>query len=350
MDHYLNPADDDARDETLRRTRDLLQWNPAVPRPRKELSDKTLRLLANREEQRRDAVSEYWAKHASRLPEVKSFRQEVLADRLLSSDEAQDFLISPGALMFSAEDLASRRIDPARHRATVTEEQAQYLGPYRAVVVVESPHAELEFKRSSTPTNVWDGERPRGDDQLFVRVEGRTVVEAQPWYGSAVHALAQASAAVDSAKYPWRKGDAGWFILTGEVPKVPAIGYSFDWTMGSRGTRVVIDMQVEPWISVDRVADLYKRLQNETLGGRNRPISDRRISLFRFATNATNDNGEVPPWRELMIEWNNQFPKWTYDNVRNFSRDYWAGARGLIFPKYRLFWSVEENHGKARKR
>lgn len=339
-DGYLHLVDDDDPIATLNRTRLLLQLTSGDP-PRRHsrritVADKTLRAVAKRDEIRRDAVSEYWARDASTASEVKRFRREVLRDRLLTSDEAQDFLISPAALMFSSLVLAANKVDPARHKATVVKEEAKFLGPYHAVVHVEQPATDLKFEVGSTEHNVWDGERPRGTEQLFVRVEGRVRVEARAWLSSVVAELKRAADSLERHNYPWLPGDAAWFILTGETPKVAALGHSIDWRLGSQGNRAVIKIHVEPWISANRVTALYRDLQRQILGRHNRPVSERRVALFHFVTTHMDDDGKLPPWRRLLEDWNKRQPRYKYDNVRNFSRDYWAAARLLLFPKLHL--------------
>jgi hypothetical protein len=343
-DGYLHVEGAGELVDVLKRTRWLLQFNTSdskrTPRrrpTRKLASEKTLRALAKRDELRRDAVSVYWAKDASTQGEVRRFRQEVLGGRLLTSDEAQDLLISPAALMFSVDELVAKNIEPARHHARVTTQEAEFRGAYRAVVQVKRPRVRLEFRVDATDSNPWDGQRPLGTEELNVRVEGRVRVQARAWRGSVLHLVKQVAEALERRNYPWLAGDAAWFILTGQAPSIAAIGHSIDWRMGSHGTRAVINLHVEPWVSVERVTALYRELQTQILGGHNRPISERRIALFRFVTERADDEGELPPWRALIGEWNDFQHKWKYQNVRNFSRDYWAAARMLLFPKYKLF-------------
>lgn len=335
-DGYLHTENDSERDEALSRTQFLLDFDPPQSTRLKLPSDRALRLLAERDVQRRDAVSEYWARDAERQPAVRRFRDAALGGVLLTPGEARTFLASPAALMFGVDELLTQDIDPARHIATIKSEDARFLGPYRAVVEVTSPPVELEFKVATSSSNPWDGVRPQSAIELAVQGEDGGVVTVHPWPGSAVDDLRSASMALK--RYAWREGEAAWFILTGTTPPVVPFGHTLDWRMGSLGNRAVIKLEIEPWISVERVAYVYATLQQRILGGHNRIMSERRIALFRFVTQRADDDGEAPPWRTLMDEWNEaRGTRWRYENVRNFARDYRAAARGMLFPKYR-FW------------
>jgi len=337
-DGYLHVEDDDERDEALVRAQFLLRFDVRESKRLKLPSEKALRTLAERDVQRCDAVSEYWARDAARQPDVRRFRKEILSGLLLTPAEARRFLTSPAALMFDADHLRGEGVDPARHDAMIVVEEATYRGPYRAVVEVLGPGVSLEFGRAASKSYLWDGERPLSPEELRVRVDDGRVVSVRPWLGSVVYDLRRVSETLERRRYPWREGDAAWFVLTGQTPIVMVVGHKLDWQIGSLGNRAVIKLEIEPWISVERVAYLYSVLQRRVLGGHNRPMSERRITLFRFITERTSDDGELPKWRALMDDWNRLHGKrWKYENVRNFSRDYWAAARGLLFPKYR-FW------------
>jgi hypothetical protein len=167
--------------------------------------------------------------------------------------------------------------------------------------------------------------------RLLAPVKARRFLETS---GDARETLSRVAG---SLRYPWQPGEAEWFILTGEIPRVPALGHSFGVHVASHGNRAVIHIDVEPWVSAERVTALYRDLQKAILRNRhNRPISERRLTLFRFVTEHADDEGEIAPWRALLPEWNRRHKRWTYRNVRNFSRDYWAVARLLLFPTYNL--------------
>jgi hypothetical protein len=88
---------------------------------------------------------------------------------------------------------------------------------------------------------------------------------------------------------------------------------------------------------------MYRRAQNEFLGRHNRPISERRLELFRYVNARTSDpERKTAPWRALMEEWNHAHLEWSYGDVRNFARDYWNAFRLILFPKY----AMRDRYGK----
>jgi hypothetical protein len=332
-DSFLHVEGEAEQQDLLNRTRKLVQLTSVGQHRQadrrskrtKLASEPALRALAKRDVLRRDAISEYWAKDASRQREVVRFRTEVLGGKLLTSDEAWEFLESPAASMFSVDELVAANVDPVRHSATFTDRDAA-ASPFPTLVFIEKPVITLEV----------GGERLSTRVERMIRAGGRWVrTYTSP--GSVADLYRRVTEALERHKYPWQAGDAGWFILTGQTPVVAPLGHSINWHVGSHGNRAVINIHVEPSISVERVTALYRDLQSAILGHRyNRPVSERRIALFRFVTEQADDSGEIPPWRTLMPEWNRRHKKWKYENVRNFSRDYWAAARLLLFPEYKI--------------
>jgi hypothetical protein len=325
-DHYFADQGEDALEALLNRTQRLLQMTArtrrekparrALPSP----SERELRNLAKNDVMRRDAISEYLAMDASTRIEVKRFRAEVLGGQLLTEEEALRLLESPAAQMFSAKALRAAGIDPVRHEAELLEEQGYPQKSYRALV--RAGGSTLEFSPRASERREWR-----------VRLVGRWL-SLLIWDGSVTHELRRVASVL---RYTWREGQAEWFILTGRTPLLSALGHSYDIHVASHGNRAVINLHVDAWVSAERVLALYRDLQKSILGNRhNRPISERRLTLFRFVTEQADEEGEIPPWRTLIVEWNRRYTKWRYENVRNFSRDYWAAARLLLFPAYNL--------------
>jgi hypothetical protein len=325
-DHYFTDEGDDALELLLRRAHRLLQMTvktrreklarTALPSP----SERELRNLARSDVMRRDAISEYSAMDASTRIEVKRFRGDVLGGELLNDREALRFLESPAAQAFSVSALRTAGIDPVRHEAELLKEQGDPQKSYHAAVRANG--STLEFSSTGSERNEWQ-----------VRLGGR-LLSLRVWDGSVIHDLRRVASIL---RYTWREGEAEWFILTGRTPVLSALAHSYDIHVASHGNRAVINLRVDAWVSAERVLALYRELQKAILRNRhNRPISERRLTLFRFVTEHADDEGEIPPWRTLLPEWNQRHKKWTYKNVRNFSRDYWAAARLLLFPKYNL--------------
>ncbi len=108
--------------------RALLLLKPVRAKPKKPAPSLASRgaiasvRMSKAEELRRDALSAYFAGEAAANPSVHRFRSEVLADRLLSGDEARDWLRSAAVRTFGREAFKARGVDPVQHRATLVRE------------------------------------------------------------------------------------------------------------------------------------------------------------------------------------------------------------------------------------
>ncbi len=83
--------------------------------------------------------------------------------------------------------------------------------------------------------------------------------------------------------------------------------------------------------------------QRHIIGGDNRPLSDRRIALFCYVIKQVNRDGKRPSWNQLMKEWNMEYLKWEYKDVRNMSRDYNFVERALIKPDHKTLDATNNN-------
>ena len=113
----------------------------------------------------------------------------------------------------------------------------------------------------------------------------------------------------------------------------------------------LITIEAAPWVSSKTVEKAYRRAQIKTLGTKGgRPPSKKNLRLFRFVTDrmeplglleegarlpgAPEDASEielivaqrymkVPKHRELVREWNETYPEWSYEiGTGRFWRDY----------------------------
>ena len=134
--------------------------------------------------------------------------------------------------------------------------------------------------------------------------------------------------------YPWPKGAAAWFVLTGAEPEFVRTTASV--RLGSQFQLGQVVIKADAWVSAATVTAAFRQAQKRLLGRHNRPISERRMELFRFVNRHRDAADELPSWRQLFSDWNSQRRTWPYKNVRNFSRDYWSAARLLMFPDYEI--------------
>lgn len=168
----------------------------------------------------------------------------------------------------------------------------------------------------------------------------------------------------------WSEAQATWFVLTGEATPVVALAGHIESCQGDKMTHGTISLRAAPWVRAETVMQYYRKMQKVMLEYKdNRPISEKGLALFRFVVEQlraavpdveradpevmVSDGGEVdvvpsedelrepklvgrPSWRTRQERWNRscQNPKWRYDDVRNFRRDFRRAAHLILVPPY----------------
>jgi hypothetical protein len=167
-------------------------------------------------------------------------------------------------------------------------------------------------------------------------------------------------------RYRWHPAEAVWFVLTGETPAVPALTVTryFPSSMYHHPDRdVLITIEASPWISSRSVARAFRKAQIKTLGsGAGSSPGEKNLKLLRFVIERTDPLGmleagsrlpktpedeptepeqtpegepteleliinlryvKVPEGKELVNEWNETHPEWSYGgDTKNFWRDF----------------------------
>jgi len=292
--------------------------------------------LLKREEARRDALTRYFARDAARHPSVQEFRSEVLDNRSLSPEQARAWLESPAVRMFPLDKFRSAGIRPGKHSASLVSHEST-AKRYRACVRV-NPGGQIwhYVEALHPPKEPWDAIAVDGSYTFSIKAN---VGWAQGRYRrrSVLHWLLSTAAKMAERGYGWDSESYPWFILTAQAPRALAVEGSWSLTTAATNRNASINLKIAPWMSANTVLAAYRNVQKDLLTGHNRPVSERRLALFRFVTDHTNDDGSIPPWHEIMARWNNGHRNWRYTDRRNFARDYWAVARLLLSPQYRFF-------------
>ena len=237
--------------------------------------------LSDYEKECAETASLYLAKKVASRPEVRRFRQERLGGRLLTSEEAKEFLKRE-----ALSDLSN--FDPAEYTghyiAWVNEMSAEELAAY----VVPIRHKGISDEQ--------DGIFPYSYRGGTMVIGSRLKLD----YGRLLLYLA--------AIFPWAPGEAGWFLLTGERPEVVPLRFSY------HRHRQVFTLSFAPWISEKTVRKAYRKGQQLVQGGDNRRMKDRAVAVMRFVTEHTDDEGKrLLSWSQLTDLWNEQHPgEWSF--------------------------------------
>jgi hypothetical protein len=330
------------------------------------------------------AFEEYLAYAANFDRDLHRFRDRVLGNRLLTSEQARAFVQSPAARFFGDPwfEFEGGSIPLTGHRATLESyerEKEDWGVRHRATVTVDPP-GTTEIAERWTHEPKHKVIRPRRNDDMgngeplrFVNAEDR-VETSWVWERSVLDKLRRLSEKL-AKRYLWQGAQATMFVLTGEIPARSPLRVSYEWKGAGVGGRAlkasqgVVTLEVAPWVSAKTVERAYRSAQRRILGRHNRPIQEKNLKLFRFVTKRLEPTGlfedgepRFPPGEEWMIEdeliahgafekrptghelvreWDAQpwvqANQWTYDgDTRTFWRDYNQTRRRLSYSAPRL--------------
>jgi hypothetical protein len=252
-----------------------------------------------------ETASLYLAKKVASLPMVRRFRQDRLGGKLLSTEEAEEFL--RGELLKDVPDdlrslskLERSWIDYVGFMGL--EELLEFLVPFDRPAVGLSQH--LLFPYEAESGTIYSREKV-----------------AKDYSDLCLHLV---------AIYPWDPHDTARFLLTGERPEVVSLELSYN-----RHSRV-ITLNFAPWISEKTFRKAYRKCQKVVQGGDNRRMNERTLAVMRFVTEHTDAEGNRPPWPRLTGLWNEKHPgEWRIKDRFGLRKVYMRAAEELVAGPWR---------------
>ena len=160
-------------------------------------------------------------------------------------------------------------------------------------------------------------------------------------------------------RYRWEPAQSTMFVLTGEIPAVPALKVTKSfrssrqlldggaWT--TEHLDATIDVTAAAWVPSKTVARAYRKARVEVLGSNGgKPPGSKNLELFRFVTKRIPAGSEVmPEGKKLVSEWNDDHPQWAYKNTRQFWRDYNRIKRTIaVGPPYKMDRAATKGPGE----
>lgn len=225
------------------------------------------------------------------------------------------------ALVFSAVSamLADRRPDVRRFRAEHLAGAETHLTEEQAAKLLY----ELE------PRYYFEDGRPQRDLGFVLTDEIRgNIVELRADLSHVARKLSEA--------YRWRREDAEWFVLTGTEPRIRPLSVTVNLVdtrdAPSRTATGQITLVAEPWVDANLVADVYRSVQRQLLGGDNRKKNRRTLDAILFVARHLRDSGPVS-WEALRRAWNAS----TQDRARHYKTRHglYEAFAGFLRPKYK---------------
>jgi len=319
------------------------------------------------------ALEQYLAMCATCDADVYRFRKTVLGGQTISSADARKLVDSPAARVLSTAAFGNWGIPLLNHTAELVDHETDLVTggrQYRATIYVDPPDITRQMQMVT-----WAGTSQIGKQRLVNLEYPDEVGKVQffeVWSISLLGELREVGEKL-SERYRWQPAQAVWFVLTGEIPAVPALTVTRSFPSSMYHHDTLITVEASPWVSSKTVERAFRKAQIMTLGSRGgRPLGKRALKLLRFVIERIEslgieelgklEEGQRPPgapkekgwqvlelvaqypWyrkmpngKRLVREWNETTPKeWSYgDNTRWFWKDYHRTKKAVSFgPPY----------------
>lgn len=290
---------------------------------------------------REQLVADHLTALAAATPQVRGFRADILGGVLLDDEQATAFLQSEATCLFTPGQFRQWKIPVVGHLATGVDDEQKYADNYfshRRTVFIHPNQRTYSRQLNIAWKAPAAGASRIPPDHLFTLPSPAILArlgkqhDAGPlvvWPGSILDKLRVLSDWLADT-YQWDTEEAAWFVLTGTPPRVPTLRAGYETPSRAFGEFGAITLTVAPWVPADAVLRAYRQHQRTALGGDNRPVGKRGLTLFRFVRQHRPPDGQKVPWREVLRQWNNEFPQWRYDDVRRLARDHDRVERALM--------------------
>ena len=166
------------------------------------------------------------------------------------------------------------------------------------------------------------------DDQWIRRIPVR--------HGGALDRLRVVSDSL-ARRFTWKDAQAATFVLTGMSPQLSSLRGGIHMAL-SQPISSRINMEIDPTLTPEEVAERYKKLRARLVGARYRSMSEKHLRLAEFY------GGHKPEgitWAALMNQWNrSQDRGWEYDRFETFARDCKQAWRRLMGRDWLKFFDL----------
>lgn len=302
------------------------------------------------ERSRLKVLTNYLVKRVASDSDLRRFRETFLGGRALPLKRARRWLASPAPRFLSLDDFNTRGIPLVAHRARLVG--------HRRVSSVEGDFLCIE--RHVTLDISWRGGHHK--EEIGYRWARRPGVKPEPpltmplpavrgylqklaVFPHSVFAVLRELSLSLSSKCRWNQYEAVLFAVSGRVPTGTGIQYEArpEWT--SLTADDVVVLTVDSWVSPETVADTYRWIQQDILGGRSR-AHETSLEIVDLAVEKMRPGGPFPAPEKLMREWNRRHPARAYQQLWRFKSHYATAVEQILFSG-RL--SHEKRLRRARK-
>jgi hypothetical protein len=258
-----------------------------------------------------EAVSRAIAAIARQLPEVKSFRREILNGHTLRPEEIEPWI-------------EQRRKEQIYPHAVLVRLKAGFTLKYQSGWNLEPPisSAKNDQIEGLSPVDSLDYARPGSDWKYGCVPVGRDGTLR------VVRQLAKKLATL----FNWQDAQSTVFLLTDWTPLIdtflvtlnppPSLALPYEGGELACLTRVTLTM--DPMMTPRELSEKYARLRNRLLVRKPRAQSSKHLELAIFATKYPDLD------RKNMEQWGREFPRWKYSQVSRFAKEARDARRRLL--------------------
>jgi len=258
------------------------------------------------------AFSEFLSRALQLDRGVLKFRRDILGDseNTISQEEADDLIRSPAARCLPIDFFNEAGIPVVGHSARFVSREgvsrSLYIEPLGKTVTFGSdePQEQFPFRWLTREGRL---ERPLVDQSSILGRLGKLSEDL-------------------TKQHPITVEEASYLILCGGVIRPRSISgrienYNFAPAGAHTYNHSTIMLTVASWMSPEQVRQAYAKLRRQaTANNTYRSRSDRNIAVFRFVIEraalqvprdlviGTRGIFRFPPWRQLVKEWNKQYP------------------------------------------
>jgi len=150
--------------------------------------------------------------------------------------------------------------------------------------------------------------------------------------------------------YGWHRGEAQWWVLTGEKPSAHPVRVSYRTaeTLDAPGV-YLITIEAPPWISLETFQGAFAEMRRRMHAER-KPPKARSLRVVRFVERLQNNPGtETLTFKELCRRWNQENPQEDFSKARTFERVYQRTAN-IVSRQYNTEVEHEETPELRRQR
>lgn len=318
--------------------------------------------LSDLELEHQATLEQYLAMCAACDLDVYRFRKKVLEGELLTEDRARELLKSPAAALMGTRLFNGLKIPIVGHTAEVKSYARDLVPPgfeeYTATIAVDPPGITRTVGMPTLADIAYANEQ-RPVVLEFPDEEGR-IVGREVWSISLLGELRELGEKL-SERYRWQPAQAVYFVLTGEIPAVPALTVIRSFTSSMYHFDTLITVEASPWVSSRTVQRAFRKAQIKTQGSDGgRSLGEKNLKLLRFVIEHIEHVGTIeegkrplgapkhlvglelvaqyplyrkmPNGKKIVSKWNEKYPEWSYGNdTGRFWRDYHRIKKSVAF-------------------